>query len=125
MFGNSFSRTLSTRSSDSPYSISMSQEANEDSFVMLTTLLTSLLRMMMMLPLPSLILVVRMPMSITVPLRVPTAMMSPTRNSPSKMMNRPDKMSATSSFAPNEMAMDRMPADASSVVVSMPMTMRQ
>ena len=52
-------------------------------------------------------------------------MMSPTRNSPSKMMNRPERISLTSSFAPKLMAMDRMPAEAKSVVVSTPTSMRQ
>ena len=41
------------------------------------------------------------------------------------MMNRPLRMSDTSSLAPKLTAMDRMPAEASRVVVSMPMTIRQ
>ena len=102
-----------------------SQVAYDSSLVMFTTSLTSLLRRMMMLPEPSLIFVVRTPISTTVPVRPPTWMMSPTRKSPSKMMNRPLMRSPTRSFAPKLMAMDRMPADARSVVVSMPITIRQ
>ena len=74
---------------------------------------------------PSSTLVVRTPISTTVPRQSPTMMMSPTRNSPSKMMNRPERISLTSSLAPKDTAMDRMPAEASSVVVSMPITIRQ
>ena len=92
---------------------------------MLTTLLMSLLRITLMFCEPSSTLVVRTPISTTVPRQSPTLMMSPTRNSPSKMMNRPERISLTSSFAPKLMAMDRMPAEAKSVVVSTPTSMRQ
>ena len=84
----------------------------------------SLLRMTLMLREPSSTAVVRTPISTTVPRQSPTLMMSPTRNSPSKMMNRPLRISETSSFAPKLMAIDRMPAEASSVVVSTPTSMR-
>ena len=92
---------------------------------MFTTSLTSELRMTMTFFDPSSILVVRTPISTTVPLLEPTEMMSPTRNSPSKMMNSPLMMSDTSSLAPKLMAMDRMPAEAKSVVVSTPTSARQ
>ena len=79
MFGSSLARMFSTRSSDSPYSIPTSHDAYEVSFVMLMTLLMSLLRMTLMFFDPSSTLVVRTPISTTVPRQSPTMMMSPTR----------------------------------------------
>ena len=111
---------FSTRSRLSPYSMPTSTEANDVSLVMLTTLEMLELRITRMLPAPSLILVVRTPISMTVPLLPPTWMMSPTRNSPSKMMKSPAMMSVTRSLAPREMASVRRPAEASSVAVSTP-----
>ena len=89
------------------------------------TPLTLLLLMTLMFWLPSWILVVRTPISTTVPVQSPTVTMSPTWNSPSKMMKRPARMSETSVCAPRPTIRVRIPAEASSVAVSMPSSARQ
>ena len=65
-------------------------------------------------------LVERIPISITLPLKPPVSIVSPTLYVPSNTRPIPDRMSATMSFAPREIARDRRPIDARSVAVSTP-----
>ena len=86
----------------------------------MTTALMVLLLMYLMLPPSSMILVVRIPISITLPLHPSTTMMSPTLYSPSKTMNIPAMISAIKDWAPRPMISPKIPALTSNVWVSTP-----
>ena len=87
--------------------------------------LTLLLLRMNTFPSASVISVVRIPISVTVPLAMlPMLTLSPTRTEPSSIIKKPASRSEAMLWAPMPTAMEMMPAEATRAVVLTPKMLR-